>query len=156
MITQLMRKRSEAFVPHRNGRARKPVILLGLGISFLGFAQQAKHSQSAYLRGPFIQKSPTSLGPGFLGHDIRAVVAMLERSLPEFVPKSEFETSEHYDARLNSLKPAQEQFVFVDDPGVNARPADDYNDAGIFTYDADQEAFSRTIKLSPYDGAFAL
>jgi hypothetical protein len=109
---------------------------------------------TGYLPGPFVLKNPTSLGPGFLGHDIRTVVTLLERSSPG--SKSEFETTADFEARTNSTNPTQKQYVFVNDPAVDSHPVDRYNDGGLFTYDADQQSFSRTIKMFYVGGLFVL
>jgi hypothetical protein len=107
---------------------------------------------SAYLRGPFVQADPTSLGPGFLGHDIKAVVASLSKSVPE---KSEFETTEQFADRLASVQ-IQKQYIFVNDPATDAHPIDDYSSAGAFEYDADVQAFKRTVTMFYFDGRFAV
>ena len=111
-----------------------------------------------YLHGP-IPQNPTSLGPGFLGHDIRAVIANFEKSAPG--PKSEFETTEQYEARLATSKHNQQQYVFVNDPIVDAYyVGDELNDPGEFVYNADGHRFFRTIKMyhlqGVIDGVFVL
>ncbi len=134
----------------------RALVLFQLIVGIACYAQQAKRADSTgYLRGPFVLKSPASLGPGFLGHDIRSVIAALEKASPG--PKSEFETTEHYETRVASFMGAQQQYVFVNDPVADAHPVDDYNNAGAFVYDADGQAVTRTIKLSSYgSGRFVL
>jgi hypothetical protein len=101
---------------------------------------------TGYLHGPFVLKNPTSLGPGFLGHDIKAVVASIERSSPG--AKSEFETTAQYEAREASFKARlQQEYVFVNDPSVDGHPTDDFDDIGIFTYDADAKLMLRKITM---------
>jgi hypothetical protein len=116
------------------------------GLTQIGFAQQhptkGKLATTGYLRGPITVENITTFGPGFLGHDIRTVIA----SFPE--PKTEFETTDQYQNRLDSfIAQHQQQYVFVNDP-----KEDNHEDMGDFKYDADDEAIYRTIKLSSVDG----
>jgi hypothetical protein len=111
------------------------------GLTQIGFAQQhptkGKLATIGYLRGPITVENITTFGPGFLGHDIRTVIA----SFPE--PKTEFETTDQYQNRLDSfIAQHQQQYVFVNDP-----KEDNHEDMGDFKYDADDEAIYRTIKL---------
>jgi|ERR1022692_210844 hypothetical protein len=101
---------------------------------------------TGYLHGPFVLKNPTSLGPSFLGHDIRAVVASIEKSSPG--EKSEFETTTQYEARKSSFRATQlHKYVFVNDPSVDGHPTDDFNDIGVFMYDADAKLMRRKITM---------
>ena len=106
-----------------------------------------------YLHGPFVQHSETSLGPGFLGHDVKEVVSNIERASKN--SKSEFETTEQFESRIAAIAP-QKQFIFVNDPATDAHSVDEHSDAGVFLYNADVQSFSRTIKMFYFQGEFAL
>jgi TonB family protein len=112
-----------------------------------------------YLTGP-VPRPEGNLGSEFLGHDIRAVVARL-RSSPLSRPKSEFETTDQYAARMSAFRPSDWQYVFVLNPTAN-----EFNGKVGFSYDADGKTLTGTVELSslmtalvddpPYKDGFAL
>jgi hypothetical protein len=128
---------------------RKLLLSVLIGPTAFAFALAQTNGGTAatgYLRGPFVLKNPTSLGPGFLGHDIKTVVASIERSSPG--AKSEFETTAQYETRKASFKAQlQQEYVFVNDPSVDGHPTDDFDDIGMFTYDADAKLMRRKITM---------
>jgi hypothetical protein len=86
-----------------------------------------------------------SVSPGFLGEDIRTAVATLARSSPG--PKSEFETTAQYEARVASFMARRQQYVFVNNPTADAlRDAPD-SDCEHFKYNADEQMLTRTVSL---------
>ncbi len=107
---------------------------------------KAPTASPGYLRDPFVKESLATFGPGFLGHDIKAVVALLEKASPK--SKSEFETTAQFEARVASISPVGKQYVFVNDPSADAQHIDKYNDAGEFVYNADEQAFDRSIMMA--------
>ena len=87
-----------------------------------------------------------SVGPGFLGQDTRTAVAALARSSPG--PKSEFETTAQYETRMASFMARRQQYVFVNDPRVDALRDDSDSDFERFKYNADKQMLTRTVILS--------
>jgi len=72
----------------------------------------AKSAQTVYLTKP-LPISVDTVGPNFKGHDIVSIVGELKRS-PMGVPKSEFETTSHYDERIKTLLESRSrQYYFV-------------------------------------------
>jgi hypothetical protein len=108
---------------------------------------------AGYLHGPFMQRNETSLGPGFLGHDVKEVVSNIDKA--SMRSKSEFETTEQFESRIAAIAPPK-QYIFVNDPATDAHPIDKYSDAGAFVYNADVQSFSRTITMFYVQGVFAL
>lgn len=124
--------------------ALSTALLFGAGSSAQSPKRRTKAPAVGYLQGPFMQESATSFGPGFRGNDIKGVISIFKRTLPG--PKSEFETTAGYAARIASFKASQPKFIFVLDPGLNPISSDDF---GKLEYDADRQLMSRTITLSP-------
>jgi hypothetical protein len=105
-------------------------------------AQKAARTQTAYLTKP-LALSVESVGSGFKGHDIAAVITELKRS-PANAPKSEFETTQQYEQRVKILLESKNrQYVFV---------LDDYAASG--TYDADKEVMDMVVTAPSEIGLF--
>lgn len=94
-----------------------------------------------YITGP-VPLDRTVLGPHFLGHDIRAVVRRIEES-PLSKPKSEFETTAQYAARMSAFRDKDFQCVFI-----IPNKTDAYGTSQQFSYDADGQTLTSSVSFA--------
>ncbi len=93
------------------------------------------------------------LGPTFLGHDVRVLVAEIDRTIAAR-PKSEFETSAQYKSRLNSFHAQDWRRVTVLPIEEDSPDRLYYNSQGRvrFQYDADRQIMTGRIEPSANAG----
>jgi hypothetical protein len=75
-----------------------------------------------------------SLGPRFVGHDIKAEIAAVKKS-PASLPKSEFESTERYQARVSAYTgPEKLAFLLFNEVDRETNVEANYDaDAGVLT-----------------------